>query len=199
MMRKLAIGTMLLLLSMHGGEAVSISAVSNGSLDADRADGTQVAPPTNPAASVQVVVPPPAPVAPASERALSANPLWAIPLAQLPNTRDRPIFSPSRRPCRKWPRWSNQGSLSVRRSLWSAQSQATMRDSGYFWINLPRRSSGSGSARTIRAGSCDRFKAGKRHWKRINGLSPSRCRSPALDRWPLRSLRRWLTSESCCR
>ena len=98
MMRKLAIGTVLLLLSMHGGEAVSISAVSSGSLDADRADGTQVAPLTNPAASVQVVVPSPAPVAPASERALSANPLWAIPLAQLPNTRDRPIFSPSRRP-----------------------------------------------------------------------------------------------------
>jgi general secretion pathway protein N len=95
MMRKLAIGTVLLLLSMHGGEAVSISAVSNSSLDVD---GTQVAPPTNPAASAQVVVPPPAPVAPASERALSANPLWAIPLAQLANTRDRPIFSPSRRP-----------------------------------------------------------------------------------------------------
>jgi len=34
----------------------------------------------------------------ASERALSANPLWAIPIAQLPITRDRPIFSPSRRP-----------------------------------------------------------------------------------------------------
>ena len=94
MMRKLAIGTTLLVLSVHGGESVSISGVSNGSLDAD---STQVAPSTNPAASVQVVVPP-APVAPASERALSANPLWAIPVAQLPNTRDRPIFSPSRRP-----------------------------------------------------------------------------------------------------
>jgi general secretion pathway protein N len=32
------------------------------------------------------------------DRALSANPLWAIPLTQLPLTRDRPIFSPSRRP-----------------------------------------------------------------------------------------------------
>jgi len=95
-MRKLAIGTMLLVLSVHGGESVSISAVSNGSLDADRADSTLVAAPTNPAASVQVVVPP-APVAPASERVLSANPLWAIPLAQLLSTRDRPIFSPSRR------------------------------------------------------------------------------------------------------
>jgi len=32
------------------------------------------------------------------ERARSANPLWAIPLATLATTRDRPIFSPSRRP-----------------------------------------------------------------------------------------------------
>lgn len=35
---------------------------------------------------------------PAPERAKSANPLWAIPLATLATTRDRPIFSPSRRP-----------------------------------------------------------------------------------------------------
>jgi general secretion pathway protein N len=90
MMRKLAIGITLLLLSVRGGETVSISAVSNGSLDAD---STQVAPPTNPAASVQAVVPPPAPVAPASERALSANPLWAIPLAQLPNARPADLFT----------------------------------------------------------------------------------------------------------
>jgi general secretion pathway protein N len=34
----------------------------------------------------------------APARALSANPLWAIPLTQLSGTRDRPIFSPSRRP-----------------------------------------------------------------------------------------------------
>ena len=31
-------------------------------------------------------------------RTPSANPLWAIPLTQLSGTRDRPIFSPSRRP-----------------------------------------------------------------------------------------------------
>ncbi len=75
MMRKLAIGITVLALSVHGGASLSTSAVSNGSPDAD---STQVTPPTNPAASVQVVVPP-APVAPASERTLSANPLWAIP------------------------------------------------------------------------------------------------------------------------
>jgi general secretion pathway protein N len=34
---------------------------------------------------------------PAREQAPSANPLWAIPLSQLSETRDRPIFSVSRR------------------------------------------------------------------------------------------------------
>jgi general secretion pathway protein N len=43
----------------------------------------------------QVMTVSPVPVA---ERALSANPLWAIPLTVLSSTRDRPIFSPSRRP-----------------------------------------------------------------------------------------------------
>jgi general secretion pathway protein N len=35
---------------------------------------------------------------PKSERAPSGNPLWAIPLRQLSSTRERPLFSPSRRP-----------------------------------------------------------------------------------------------------
>lgn len=43
------------------------------------------------------VKPQQAPVA-TPERTPSANPLWAIPLATLSNTRERPIFSPSRRP-----------------------------------------------------------------------------------------------------
>ncbi len=103
MMRKLAIGITVLAISVHGGSSGSVSAVSNDALDADQADGAQVGPPalsawTNSAAPVQVVVSPPAPIAPASERTLSANPLWAIPLAQFPVTRDRPIFSSSRRP-----------------------------------------------------------------------------------------------------
>jgi hypothetical protein len=41
---------------------------------------------------------PAAPVAEPAGRELPANPLWAIPLKQLTNTRERPIFSPSRRP-----------------------------------------------------------------------------------------------------
>jgi hypothetical protein len=40
----------------------------------------------------------PAAPAPAPERPLSDNPLWAIPLSALSGTRDRPIFSSSRRP-----------------------------------------------------------------------------------------------------
>jgi hypothetical protein len=43
---------------------------------------------------VKVAAQPPEP----PERAQSANPLWAIPLAVLRNTRDRPVFSVSRRP-----------------------------------------------------------------------------------------------------
>jgi len=43
---------------------------------------------------VRPVLPKPA----APPRPLGANPLWAIPLASLSNTRERPIFSPSRRP-----------------------------------------------------------------------------------------------------
>jgi hypothetical protein len=35
---------------------------------------------------------------PAADNLLTGNPLWAIPLKQLSATRDRPIFTPSRRP-----------------------------------------------------------------------------------------------------
>ena len=103
MMRKLVIGITVLALSVYGGVSASISAVSNDALD-DQADGARTGPSalstwTSPAPTVvQVVVAPPAPVASASGRALSDNPLWAMPLAQFPVTRDRPIFSPSRRP-----------------------------------------------------------------------------------------------------
>jgi general secretion pathway protein N len=103
MMRKLAIGISVLALSVYGGTSASISAISKDALD-DQADGAPTGPAaastwTNPAATVvQVTVAPPAPAAPAPERTLSANPLWAMPLAQFSVTRDRPIFSPSRRP-----------------------------------------------------------------------------------------------------
>ena len=102
-MRKLAIGISVLVLSVYGGASGSISAVSTNTLD-DQADGAGTGPAatstwTSPAATVvQVTVTPPAPAVPVPERTLSANPLWAMPLVQFPVTRDRPIFSPSRRP-----------------------------------------------------------------------------------------------------
>jgi hypothetical protein len=90
MMRTITIAVVLLALSVHGASALA-SAASNDALDADLTDDAPI-----PAAAPQPAALPSA--APASERALSANPLWAIPLTQLSGTRDRPIFSPSRRP-----------------------------------------------------------------------------------------------------
>ena len=43
-------------------------------------------------------IPKPAADAPAAAPTLSANPLWAIPLSALAATRNRPLFTPSRRP-----------------------------------------------------------------------------------------------------
>jgi hypothetical protein len=44
------------------------------------------------------VAPRPAADAPQAAPAVSANPLWAVPLSALAATRDRPLFTPSRRP-----------------------------------------------------------------------------------------------------
>ena len=49
-------------------------------------------------AAVSAAVPPDKKATVEPEPAPSANPLWAIPLSTLSNTRGRPIFSPSRRP-----------------------------------------------------------------------------------------------------
>ncbi|WJR79994.1 hypothetical protein [Bradyrhizobium sp. NP1] len=51
-----------------------------------------------PAAPAPIVVRPPEPPPVAPSRTPSANPLWGIPLATLSATRERPIFSVSRRP-----------------------------------------------------------------------------------------------------
>jgi hypothetical protein len=72
--------------------------MSSDTLDAGLPDDARVtapAPPisADPAPTVRVAPPRAAP-----ERTLSPNPLWGIPLTQLYGTRDRPIFSPSRRP-----------------------------------------------------------------------------------------------------
>jgi hypothetical protein len=63
---------------------------------ARRPDGPAAPSVWDPAPTIQVgpLLPKPPPPA----RPIGANPLWAIPLATLSNTRERPIFSPSRRP-----------------------------------------------------------------------------------------------------
>jgi hypothetical protein len=99
MMRSSAIG-LTLLGSVILGAAASATAVSSDALDAginDTARAPSVpavsAAPSEPVTTVRVVAPAAAP-----PRTPNANPLWAVPLSQLSETRDRPIFSPSRRP-----------------------------------------------------------------------------------------------------
>jgi hypothetical protein len=102
MMRHFIIGITLLSLSLDVAGATT-SAVSGDALDAGLSDDAQSAgspavravPLVPPVTTVRVVAPP---TGPAPERVQSPNPLWAIPLAQLSATRERPIFSPSRRP-----------------------------------------------------------------------------------------------------
>jgi hypothetical protein len=103
-MLKRAIGIMLLVASAHGAAALT-SVAATDPLNADAAEDARAGSPSasaiwaKPAAPAQVqVVTAPAASAPGAERALSANPLWAIPLTALSGTRDRPIFSSSRRP-----------------------------------------------------------------------------------------------------
>jgi hypothetical protein len=97
MTRRLAISFILLALSAHG--AAPSTPASSDALDNGLADDVPLAGPSKvvpaPAepVTVRVVAPPVPPV-----RTPSANPLWGIPLAQLSGTRERPIFSPSRRP-----------------------------------------------------------------------------------------------------
>jgi hypothetical protein len=93
--------SLLAILLVFSAQSV-VALPSSDDLDADIGNDP---PPTRP-------IPPPAKpptVAPArsdassitsspKERVPSANPLWAIPLSQLSGTRDRPIFSVSRRP-----------------------------------------------------------------------------------------------------
>ena len=98
MTRRLAIGLIVLALSSHG--AAPSTPASGDALDSDlaneaRSPGASMVAPAQveSVTTVRVVAPPATPA-----RTPSANPLWGIPLAQLSGTRDRPIFSPTRRP-----------------------------------------------------------------------------------------------------
>ena len=99
--RSCAIRILILALPLCAG-ASATTAISDSSLD-DQADGakTKASVPSNwsePTTTVvEVTIPPATPNAPATERTLSANPLWEMPLKQFTVTRDRPIFLPSRR------------------------------------------------------------------------------------------------------
>jgi hypothetical protein len=103
MMLRLTIGAMLVVASAHA--IASTSGAATDRSDTEVAEAARAGAPATSAIvaqpamreQAQAVTAPPAPV-PAPERALSANPLWAIPLTALSGTRDRPIFSPSRRP-----------------------------------------------------------------------------------------------------
>jgi hypothetical protein len=97
MRRRLAISLILLALSAHGAVPAT---PANEALDNDMTDDVRLAAPSKvapipaePVTTVRVVAPPAPPV-----RTPSANPLWGIPLTQLSGTRERPIFSASRRP-----------------------------------------------------------------------------------------------------
>ncbi|OAF02724.1 hypothetical protein AYJ54_25970 [Bradyrhizobium centrolobii] len=90
-------------LAMAADPAFAVSATgSMDSLPADSRDDLFDSKPAAPAPAI--VVPPPSPVErpaappPAAQRALSDNPLWAIPLGRLTASRERPLFAPTRRP-----------------------------------------------------------------------------------------------------
>jgi hypothetical protein len=103
-MRGFAIGMLvigMLVLDLSLALAAAATGVMSGdALDGELADDARSAAPlplsptdAEPVTTVRVTAPPAVP-----ERTLSANPLWGMPLTQLSGTRDRPIFSPSRRP-----------------------------------------------------------------------------------------------------
>ncbi|WP_244486401.1 MULTISPECIES: hypothetical protein [Bradyrhizobium] len=98
-MRRHAAIIVLLAMSAQAAPAAvpdrSGDALDAGLLDETRLGGPVLSSPpaSEPVTSVRVA-PSPAP----TPRPLSANPLWGIPLTTLSNTRDRPVFSPSRRP-----------------------------------------------------------------------------------------------------
>ena len=93
----------LVLLVVTLGIPTSIFAMSDaGDIDLDtphRVDTPALSPWDRPATPQPTQVrPPPQVPQQADKRTPSANPLWAVPLATLSNTRARPIFSSSRRP-----------------------------------------------------------------------------------------------------
>lgn len=96
MNRRFVIAVLALALSAHG--AAPSTSASSDALDADVADEVRGSPVIVPVAPEPVTRVSVAEQVPTPPHAISANPLWGIPLTKLSGTRDRPIFSPSRRP-----------------------------------------------------------------------------------------------------
>jgi hypothetical protein len=95
---KALIPTFVFLVLAQGAAALP----SSEALDADVVDDLPASRSSQPSSNPQVGNPTnagtPSIRLPAKEQVPSANPLWAIPLSRLSVTRDRPIFSVSRRP-----------------------------------------------------------------------------------------------------
>jgi hypothetical protein len=100
MLRTCAIRIVVLALPLCAGASATtaISDPIDEQVAAARTDGSAPSTWSEPTTSVVEVTIPPAAPTPAAERALSANPLWAMPVKQFSVTRERPIFLPSRRP-----------------------------------------------------------------------------------------------------
>lgn len=93
---RFAIGIVVLALSSHSVAALTFDATDDLFLDPRPARSPAAsAIPEEPAAPAQAGE---APLAPIQGRTRANNPLWVIPLAALSGTRERPIFSSSRRP-----------------------------------------------------------------------------------------------------
>lgn len=75
--------------------ALTSPSITDDVSNADVAEPMKLPPPASSPTVIQVQ--PPAQPAVQAKPTQSDNPLWGIPLKQLSNTRDRPIFSPSRR------------------------------------------------------------------------------------------------------
>jgi hypothetical protein len=87
--------TLLLALTLVAPAAAITLPSAAADMELERAPGAQSLT-SAPAGDAPVAVPPL--TASSQEPATIANPLWAIPLATMSTTRDRPLFSPSRRP-----------------------------------------------------------------------------------------------------
>lgn len=88
---------------LAGGSVRAFAVSAPGSMDSPAAESRDDLFATKPASPAPTVGPasatverPPEP--PTAQRALSDNPLWAIPLGRLTASRERPLFAPTRRP-----------------------------------------------------------------------------------------------------